>query len=284
MFDETLKYFMNYQHAHRKLYPRKAKVLVNYKLFNEEGIKEMTETNTAEMTEEGAVGGEDEMNTMTDKDFEEFKGKIQSLDFTDEETVELMKKLKDIKKKEKVKKRKLALKVELEKRVKELEELEEMENDEKKEKKKRTKKDKEKGKDKVKKETKQKVIGEEFFKNTSLDIKDLRTNKNLQKVVEKHMKKLLNNNGSDTDSVSSESDVSGESKVNSSIDSSSDYSSSSEQESNSDSGYKKKAHKHKKETKKYKKKVRSGIKDRPHDKVKVKTNWPQSELKYEFTN
>ena len=167
MFDETLKYFMNYQHAHRKLYPRKAKVLVNYKLFNEEGIKEMTETNTAEMTEEGAVGGEDEMNTMTDKDFEEFKGKIQSLDFTDEETdeetVELMKKLKDIKKKEKVKKRKLALKVELEKRVKELEELEEMENDEKKEKKKRTKKDKEKGKDKVKKETKQKVIGEEFF-------------------------------------------------------------------------------------------------------------------------
>ena len=98
------------------------------------------------------------------------------------------------------------------------------------------------------------------------------------------MKKLLNNKGSDTDSVSSESDVSGESKVNSSIDSSSDYSSSSEQESNSDSGYKKKAHKHKKETKKYKKKVRSGIKDRPHDKVKVKTNWPQSELKYEFTN
>ena len=98
------------------------------------------------------------------------------------------------------------------------------------------------------------------------------------------MKKLLNNKGSDTDSVSSESDVSGESKVNSSIDSSSDYSSSSEQESSSDSCYKKKAHKHKKETKKHKKKVRSGIKDRPHDKVKVKMNWPQSELKYEFTN
>ena len=98
------------------------------------------------------------------------------------------------------------------------------------------------------------------------------------------MKKLLNNKGSDKDLVSSESDVSGESKVNSSIDSSSDYSSSSEQESSSESCYKKKAHKHKKETKKHKKKVRSGIKDRPHDKVKVQMNWPQSELKYEFTN
>lgn len=284
---------MNGQHAnvHRKLYPRKAKALVNYKIFNEEGIKEkeMTEVNKAEMTGKGAVGEEDEMDksfNMTDKEFVEFKEKIKSLEFTDEETdeetAELMKKLKDIKKKEKVKKRKLALKAELEKRVKELEELEEMENDEKKEKKKGTMK--EKGKDKDKKKTKNKVIGEELFKKTSLDIKDLRTDKHLQKVVEKHMKKLLNNKGSDTDSVSSESDVShsGESKVNSSIDSSSDYSSSSEQESNSDSCYKKKAHKHKKETKKHK--VRSGIKDRPHDKVKVKMNWPQSELKYEFTN
>ena len=69
---------------------------------------------------------------------------------TDEETVELVKKLNDIKK-EKVKNRKkLTLKAELEKRVKELEELEEMENDEKKEK----KKDKGKGIDKDKKETK----------------------------------------------------------------------------------------------------------------------------------
>ncbi|CAG2232771.1 unnamed protein product [Mytilus edulis] len=41
---------------------------------------------------------------------------------------------------------------------------------------------------------------------------------------------------------------------------------------------------HKKKNKHKKKKVRSGIKDRPHDKVKIKMNWPQSELKYEFTN
>ena len=98
------------------------------------------------------------------------------------------------------------------------------------------------------------------------------------------MKKLLNDKGSDTDSVSSESEVSGESKVNSSIDRSSDYLSSSEQESSSESCYQKKAHKHKKETKKHKKKILSGIKNRPHDKVKVQMNWPQSELKYEVTN
>jgi hypothetical protein len=49
---------MTDQHAnvHRKLYPRKAKALVNYKIFNEEGIKKKREVNKAEMTEkEGEI-------------------------------------------------------------------------------------------------------------------------------------------------------------------------------------------------------------------------------------
>ena len=75
---------------------------------------------------------------------------------------------------------------------------------------------------------------------------------------------------------------SSESVSDSSSSSSSDSDDNSDSDSSSDSDYKK--HKSSKRSRKHKKKIKSGIKDRPHDKVKIKMNWPQSELKYEFTN
>ena len=44
------------------------------------------------------------------------------------------------------------------------------------------------------------------------------------------------------------------------------------------------SHSHTTKSKKRTKKIRSGIKDKPHDKVKLKLSWPQSALKYEYTS
>ena len=75
----------------------------------------------------------------------------------------------------------------------------------------------------------------------------------------------------------------------------SDFSSDSDSDSSSNSSESKKdpidsdtdtssTHSHTKKKKKHSKKIRSGIKDKPHDKVKLKLSWPQSELKYEYTS
>ncbi|XP_076106108.1 uncharacterized protein LOC143074627 [Mytilus galloprovincialis] len=81
---------------------------------------------------QGATGGND---SMSKADFEDLKDRLSIYmdseeSDTDEETKELVRKLKEVKKKEKVmknKKRKVELRQEIEKRMKELEELEELE-------------------------------------------------------------------------------------------------------------------------------------------------------------
>ncbi|VDI84130.1 Hypothetical predicted protein [Mytilus galloprovincialis] len=155
---------------------------------------------------------------------------------TDEETKELVRKLKEVKKKEKVmknKKRKVELRQEIEKRMKELEELEELEL---------------KGASKPKKEKSGKKVeqskkGKDKGKSKDTDKVKIKIKTKTQLKIAKWVRaKFLSSSDSDSETT------------------------------------------HKKKNKHKKKKVRSGIKDRPHDKVKIKMNWPQSELKYEFTN
>ncbi|CAG2257913.1 unnamed protein product [Mytilus edulis] len=230
---------------------------------------------------------------MSKLDFEDLKDRLSIYmdseeSDTDEETKELVRKLKEVKKKEKVmknKKRKVELQQEIEKRMKELEELEELElkgaskpkkeksgkkvEQSKKGKIKGKSKDTDKGKDKDKDSVKDSK-GDEL---SNLNIKHLRKDTKTKKIVDKHMKQMLA-----TESNSeSDSSISSSSSSDSSTGSRSEPIFLSSSDSDSETTHKKK-NKHKK------KKVRSGIKDRPHDKVKIKMNWPQSELKYEFTN
>lgn len=169
--------------------------------------------------------------------------------------------------------------------MKELEELEELElkgaSKPKKEKSgkkvEQSKKGKDKGKskdtDKGKDKDKDSVKDSKGDELSNLNIKHLRKDTKTKKIVDKHMKQMLA-----TESNSeSDSSISSSSSSDSSTGSGSEPNFLSSSDSDSETTHKKK-NKHKK------KKVRSGIKDRPHDKVKIKMNWPQSELKYEFTN
>ena len=260
-------------------------------------------------TGDGVVKPKEKRTSMGDKDFKEFQERMSLFleeddddvdeEGTDQETLELLEQLKVIKRRKqelKKKRRKSELREEINRKMAELAELEESEvesskkvgtkdgkggksgkeKERTKEKGKSTKVTKEKGKDKGKSE--KSVKGDNF-----LTIKDLRTDTHIKKIVDKHMKKLLGTRSkSDSDDESSESSDSYSSTESSS---SSSELSDSESSSESDSDSKSKKHRHRhKHVKKHKKKVRSGIKDKPHDKVKVKMNWPQSELKYEFTN
>ena len=53
---------MNDQHAnvHRKLFPRKAKALVNYKVFIEEGIKKKRDDNSKQSRDDGSKQSRDD--------------------------------------------------------------------------------------------------------------------------------------------------------------------------------------------------------------------------------
>ena len=53
---------MTDQHAnvHRKLYPRKAKALVNYKVFNEEGIKKKRDDGSKQSKDNGSKQSRDD--------------------------------------------------------------------------------------------------------------------------------------------------------------------------------------------------------------------------------
>lgn len=235
---------------------------------------------------------------MTDDEFRQFREKIQAMsltdsdDQTDEETKELLRKLKEVREKEKkmkARKRKEKLVEEIEERMRKLEEMEKKEMKESKKepevKERRSKakgesKHTEKGKDKVKekeKETKKKEVKGDHL----LNIDTLRKDKDLRKLVNKEMKKMINLQGSD-----SESDSESDSSSSSSDEEEQNESSSSDLSTQSDSSdsRRRKDKKHKKNKHVKKHKMRSGIKDKPHDKVKIKMNWPQSELKYEFTN
>ncbi|CAG2222656.1 unnamed protein product [Mytilus edulis] len=234
----------------RAVLPRRVKKSFNYRVFDQLGMQSDALIGESEVGDElvhGATGGND---SMSKADFEDLKDRLSIYmdseeSDTDEETKEL----------------------EIEKRMKELEELEELElkgaSKPKKEKSVKKVEQSKKGKDKDSK-------GDEL---SNLNIKHLRKDTKTKKIVDKHMKQMLA-----TESNSeSDSSISSSSSSDSSTGSGSEPNFLSSSDSDSETTHKKK-NKHKK------KKVRSGIKDRPHDKVKIKMNWPQSELKYEFTN
>ena len=281
----------------RAVLPRRVKKSFNYRVFDQLGMQSDALIGESEVGDElvhGATGGND---SMSKADFEDLKDRLSIYmdseeSDTDEETKELVRKLKEVKKKEKVmknKKRKVELRQEIEKRMKELEELEELElkgaskpkkeksgkkvEQSKKGKDKGKSKDTDKGKDKDKDKDKDSVKDSKGDELSNLNIKHLRKDTKTKKIVDKHMKQMLA-----TESNSeSDSSISSSSSSDSSTGSGSEPNFLSSSDSDSETTHKKK-NKHKK------KKVRSGIKDRPHDKVKIKMNWPQSELKYEFTN
>ncbi|VDH99726.1 Hypothetical predicted protein [Mytilus galloprovincialis] len=157
---------------------------------------------------------------MSKADFEDLKDRLSIYmdseeSDTDEETKELVRKLKEVKKKEKVmknKKRKVELRQEIEKRMKELEELEELElkgaSKPKKEKsgkkveqskkaKVKQRKDKEKGQETDKGKGKDKDKDKGLVKDSkgdelsNLNIKHLRKDTKTKKIVDKHMKQML---------------------------------------------------------------------------------------------
>ncbi|XP_071141465.1 uncharacterized protein [Mytilus edulis] len=119
----------------RAVLPRRVKKSFNYRVFDQLGMQSDALIGESEVGDElvhGATGGND---SMSKADFEDLKDRLSIYmdseeSDTDEETKELVRKLKEVKKKEKVmknKKRKVELRQEIEKRMKELEELEELE-------------------------------------------------------------------------------------------------------------------------------------------------------------
>ncbi|XP_063395979.1 uncharacterized protein LOC134680712 isoform X1 [Mytilus trossulus] len=119
----------------RAVLPRRVKKSFDYRVFDQLGMQSEAVTTEPEVGDElvhGATGGSDSMSKV---DYEDLKERLSIyLDSdesdTDEETKELVRKLKEVKQKEKAmknKKRKVELRQEIEKRMKELEELEELE-------------------------------------------------------------------------------------------------------------------------------------------------------------
>ena len=287
----------------RSRYPRKVKRQIDYKRLDqgemEEKITEKSTLTTAtdeKVKTDGSVMSEEEykefrerMSLFLDEEDDDGNGE------TDEETAELMRQLEELKRRRKAlkaRKRKEALKAEIECKMVELKELEEQEKQEEEKKKKKMKTDKEKKaesaklekkaeSEKLEKKTEKQSKGKDKDKGKAkeqtskgddislLNIQNLRQIPSLNKVVGKQMKKLLATVGSESES-DSDSDSSDNSKSTSQESDSSD----------SDDLYKRR---HSRRHRKHKK-VKSGIRDRPHDKVKIKMNWPQSELKFGFTN
>lgn len=292
----------------RLRYPRRAKRVIDYLTFNKTGRmpspnpekkqEEDASVNKPEMEEQAeetklaaAEGGDDAQ--MSQKEFREFKQRLAEFideseddEGTDEETQALLDMLKEVRKKKKaiqVQKRKHQLHSEIEKQLAELKELKQAEQGHKEEVRRKQTEEMKGAKTKRQKEGKKKEAGKEKGKGKSstdkekgefLDINTLRNNKSVMKKVDKQMKKMLRDL-SPTSESETDSDCSSSEETDYESDSTSFESDS------SDENYKK-GRRHKKHKKH--KKVRSGIKDRPHDKVKMKMNWPQSELKYEFTN
>ncbi|CAG2191328.1 unnamed protein product [Mytilus edulis] len=257
----------------RAVLPRRVKKSIDYRVFDQLGMQSDAVTAESEVGDElvhGAAGGSDSMSKV---DFEDLKERLSIYmdseeSDTDEETKELVRKLKEVKQKEKVMKNKKRKELEFKgaskpKKEKSGKKVEQSKKGKDKCKSKDTDKDKGKDKDKDKDSVKDSK-GDELL---NLSIKHLRKDTKTKKIVDKHMKQML----------ATESNSESDSSINSSTGSGSEPIFLSSSDSDSETTHKK-INKHKK------KKVRADIKDKPHDKIKIEMNWPQSELKYEFTN